>query len=82
MLKTNDFCQNWLARHNSNAIAIFPNECMECGIVRSGSVLSVYHSQERGFILTWILEGTGTFHSQREHYELHPNCLCLRRPGR
>ena len=82
MLKTNDFCQNWLARHNSNAIAIFPNECMECGIVRSGSVLSVYHSQERGFILTWILEGTGTFHSQGEHYELHPNCLCLRRPGR
>lgn len=63
MLKTNDFCQNWLARHNSNAIAIFPNECMECGIVRSGSVLSVYHSQG-------------------EHYELHPNCLCLRRPGR
>ena len=82
MLKTNEFCQNWLSHHKSNEIAVFANERMECGVVRSDSVLSVYHSQESGFILTWILEGQGIFHSDGEHYALAPGCLCLRRPGR
>lgn len=82
MLRMNDFCQNWLLRHNSNELAIFPNEQISCGVVRSDSVLSVHQSQESGFILTWILEGPGIFHTEGAHYELYPGCVCLRRPGR
>lgn len=80
MLKTNDFCQNWLDAHPQNIMRVYVNEGLQCGYVCRDTICSVESRSENGFYMSWILEGQGVFESQGESYAITPECVCIRRP--
>lgn len=80
MLELNDICQKWLDRHQTNLVAIFPNEDIEVGCIRDESISFIQHFRENAFIMTWILEDKGAFDTNGECYAIYPECVCLRRP--
>lgn len=80
MLKTNEFCQNWLDAHSQNIMRVYVNEGIQCGYVCRDTIASLESHSENAFIMSWILQGRGEFWAQETRYAISPECVCIRRP--
>lgn len=80
MLKTNEFCQNWLSMHTQNIMRVYVNEGIQCGYVCRDTIASLESCSENAFIMSWILQGHGVFQTPGESYAISSECVCIRRP--
>jgi AraC-like DNA-binding protein len=80
MLNTTVICQN-----RSNEQDVFTGSTalgVYAGITKSPQRTVRTESDNEGFVLSWILSGTGRFSAKEGEHIINAPCVCIRRPNR
>jgi hypothetical protein len=80
MLNTTAICQN-----RSNEQDVFTGSKslgVYAGITKTPQRTVRTEADNEGFVLSWILSGTGRFSSMEGEFVIKAPCVCIRRPNR